>query len=131
MKKILIAVIGLALVGCSSKSEKLEMGNKTTLSVNQEFNAGKVLLGEEIEASFLVKNTGKYPLIIAEVKGSCSCTVADYPEEPIEPGESGEITATVRTDNAAVGALTKEVRVTANTEPSLTIFQIKANVTRK
>ena len=131
MKKILIAVIGLALVGCGSKSEKLEMGNKTTLSVNQEFNAGKVLLGEEIEASFLVKNTGKYPLIIAEVKGSCSCTVADYPEEPIEPGESEEITATVRTDNAAVGALTKEVRVTANTEPSLTILQIKANVTRK
>ncbi|MBP6459983.1 MAG: DUF1573 domain-containing protein [Crocinitomicaceae bacterium] len=131
MKKILIAVIGLALVGCSSKSEKLEMGNKTTLTVKQEFNAGKVLLGEEIEASFLVKNTGKYPLIIAEVKGSCSCTVADYPEEPIEPGESEEITATVRTDNAAVGALTKEVRVTANTEPSLTILQIKANVTRK
>jgi hypothetical protein len=131
MKKILIATIGLALVGCSSKSEKLEMGNKTTLTVKQEFNAGKVLLGEEIEASFLVKNTGKYPLIIAEVKGSCSCTVADYPEEPIEPGESEEITATVRTDNAAVGALTKEVRVTANTEPSLTILQIKANVTRK
>lgn len=131
MKKILIAAIGLALVGCSSKSEKLEMGNKTTLTVKQEFNAGKVLLGEEIEASFLVKNTGKYPLIIAEVKGSCSCTVADYPEEPIEPGESEEITATVRTDNAAVGALTKEVRVTANTEPSLTILQIKANVTRK
>ena len=131
MKKILIAAIGLALIGCSSKSEKLEMGNKTTLTVKQEFNAGKVLLGEEIEASFLVKNTGKYPLIIAEVKGSCSCTVADYPEEPIEPGESEEITATVRTDNAAVGALTKEVRVTANTEPSLTILQIKANVTRK
>ena len=131
MKKILIAVIGLALVGCGSKSEKLEMGNKTTLSVNKEFNGGKVLLGEEVEASFHVKNTGNYPLIIAEVKGSCSCTVAEYPEDPIEPGETGEITATVRTDNAAPGALTKEVRIIANTEPSLTILQIKANVVRK
>lgn len=131
MKKILIAVIGLALVGCGSKSEKLEMGNKTTLSVNKEFNGGKVLLGEEVEASFHVKNTGNYPLIIAEVKGSCSCTVAEYPEDPIEPGETGEITATVRTDNAVPGALTKEVRIIANTEPSLTILQIKANVVRK
>ena len=131
MKKILIAVIGLALVGCGSKSKKLEMGNKTTLSVNKEFNGGKVLLGEEVEASFHVKNTGNYPLIIAEVKGSCSCTVAEYPEDPIEPGETGEITATVRTDNAAPGALTKEVRIIANTEPSLTILQIKANVVRK
>ena len=59
------------------------------------------------------------------------CTVAEYPQEPIEPGETEQITATVRTDNAAEGLLTKEVRMIANTEPSLTIMQIKANVTRK
>lgn len=130
MKKIFFALTSVVLLGCSSK-DNLEMGQKTTLEVNKVFNGGKVLLGEEVEAVFNVKNTGKYPLIISEVKGSCSCTVAEYPEEPIEPGETEQITATVRTDNAAEGLLTKEVRMIANTEPSLTIMQIKANVTRK
>ena len=83
------------------------------------------------EAVFKLKNTGSYPLIIAEVKGSCSCTVADYPEDPIAPGETEEITATVRTDNAAPGTLIKEVRVVANTEPSITVLSIRANVIRK
>lgn len=130
MKKLFFALTGVVLLGCSSK-DNLEIGQKTTLEVNTVFNGGKVLLGEEVEAVFNVKNTGNYPLIISEVKGSCSCTVAEYPEEPIEPGETEQITATVRTDNAAEGLLTKEVRMIANTEPSLTIMQIKANVTRK
>lgn len=130
MKKLFFALTGVVLLGCSSK-DNLEIGQKTTLEVNTVFYGGKVLLGEEVEAVFNVKNTGNYPLIISEVKGSCSCTVAEYPEEPIEPGETEQITATVRTDNAAEGLLTKEVRMIANTEPSLTIMQIKANVTRK
>jgi hypothetical protein len=121
MKKLFFTLTSIVLLGCNSK-DNLEIGQKTTLEVNKVFNGGKVLLGEEVEAVFNVKNTGNYPLIISEVKGSCSCTVAEYPEEPIEPGG---------TDNAAEGLLTKEVRMIANTEPSLTIMQIKANVTRK
>ena len=130
MKKVLICLLAVSMIACNSK-KNLEVGNKTTLSVNKVYEAGEVVLGEEIEAQFTVKNTGEYPLFLAEVKGSCSCTVASYPEEPIEPGESEVIHATVRTDNAAVGSLVKEVRVLANTEPSLTILQIKANVKRK
>ena len=118
------------LVSCNS-DDKIEVGNKTTLEITKEYKAGNVILGEEIEAVFKLKNTGSYPLIIAEVKGSCSCTVADYPEDPIAPGETEEITATVRTDNAAPGTLIKEVRVVANTEPSITVLSIRANVIRK
>ena len=118
------------LVSCNS-DDKIEVGNKTTLEITKEFKAVNVILGEEIEAVFKLKNTGSYPLIIAEVKGSCSCTVADYPEDPIAPGETEEITATVRTDNAAPGTLIKEVRVVANTEPSITVLSIRANVIRK
>lgn len=118
------------LLSCNS-DDKIEVGNKTTLEITKEFKAGNVILGEEIEAVFKLKNAGSYPLIIAEVKGSCSCTVADYPEDPIAPGETEEITATVRTDNAAPGTLIKEVRVVANTEPSITVLSIRANVIRK
>ncbi len=130
MRKIAVIALGLLLFSCASK-DKLEIGNKTTISVNDTFNAGKVMLGEEVEASFTIKNTGKYPLIIAEVKGECSCTVAEFPEEPIEPGETGKISATVRTDNAPEGMLSKGVRIIANTEPSLTKLTINAEIVRK
>ncbi len=130
MRKIAFLALGLALFSCASK-DKLEIGNKTSISVNDTFNAGKVILGEEVEANFTIKNTGKYPLIIAEVKGECSCTVAEFPEEPIEPGETGKISATVRTDNAAEGMLSKGVRIIANTEPSLTKLTINAEIVRK
>ncbi len=130
MKKLAFLTLGLLLFSCKS-NDKLEVGNKTTLSVNETFNAGKVMLGEEVEANFTIKNTGKYPLIIAEVKGECSCTVAEFPEDPIEPGETGKISATVRTDNAAEGMLSKGVRIIANTEPSLTKLTINAEIVRK
>ena len=131
MKKIVVLFsITNVLLGCNSDN-KIDVGNKTTMEITKEFKAGNVILGEEIESVFKLKNTGDYPLIIAEVKGSCSCTVADYPEDPIAPGDTEEITATVRTDNAAPGQLSKEVRVVANTEPSLTVLSIRANVIRK
>jgi hypothetical protein len=131
MKKIIaLFTLTIFLNSCNSNN-KIEVGNKTTMEITKEFKAGNIILGEEIEAVFKLKNTGNYPLIIAEVKGSCSCTVADYPEDPIAPGETEEITATVRTDNAAPGQLSKEVRVVANTEPSLSVLNIRANVIRK
>ncbi len=131
MKKIVVLFsITSVLLSCNSDN-KIDVGNKTTMEITKEFKAGNVILGEEIESVFKLKNTGDYPLIIAEVKGSCSCTVADYPEDPIAPGDTEEITATVRTDNAAPGQLSKEVRVVANTEPSLTVLSIRANVIRK
>jgi hypothetical protein len=131
MKKIVVLFsITSVLLSCNADN-KIDVGNKTTMEITKEFKAGNVILGEEIESVFKLKNTGDYPLIIAEVKGSCSCTVADYPEDPIAPGDTEEITATVRTDNAAPGQLSKEVRVVANTEPSLTVLSIRANVIRK
>ena len=82
-------------------------------------------------AKFKIKNTGDYPLVIAEVKGSCSCTVAEYPEEPLAPGEKATILAHVNTDKTGAGILNKSVSIVSNTEPSITRVVIKANVTTK
>jgi hypothetical protein len=130
MKKITI-LLSLAILVACSENKNIEVGQKTTMTVNPVFNAGKKLIGEVIQATFKVTNDGKYPLIISEVKGSCSCTVADYPEDPISPGKTGTIHATVKTENASVGMMSKEVRVIANTEPSLTVMKINAEIIRK
>src|SRR5688572_23076923 len=109
MKRIIAALsLGLVLLSCSDNG-KVEVGNKTEIEVQAVVDAGKVMLGEEVKASFKVKNIGDYPLILAEVKGSCTCTVADYPKEPIAPGETGVIKATVKTDKAQPGVLNKEI----------------------
>lgn len=131
MKKVIFLLfVAVTLVSCSG-SDVVEVGNKTTIEIDLIYDAGKVLKGEMITAKFKIENTGKYPLVIAEVKGSCSCTVAEYPEEPLLPGESAEIMAHVNTDQTGAGILNKSVRIVANTEPSITQVLIKANVMNK
>lgn len=128
-KGLLVAGMAFSLLACNSND--IEVGNKTKIEVVPEVNVGDVMLGEEVKASFEVKNVGSYPLILAEVKGSCSCTIADYPQDPIQPGETAVIKSVVKTENANTGSLVKDVRITANTDPSLTVVLIKANVKRK
>ena len=46
---------------------------------------------ESSRVEFLFVNTGKEPLIIEKCKGSCGCTVPEWPKEPIPPGGTGSI----------------------------------------
>jgi hypothetical protein len=84
--------------------------------------------GEVINAKFKVTNTGDYPLIIGEVTPSCSCTVAEEPEEPIQPGESSEIIAQVKTDNLSAKKIQKMITVMANTVPNVTVLEIRGSI---
>lgn len=127
MKNLLFFLPLLIFAACQGSSE-VEIGNKTTMVVEPVFDAGTVIKGEIISAKFVVKNTGSYPLVIGEVKGSCTCTVASKPEDPIQPGEEGIIKAEIDTDRTSSGAITKSVNIVANTEPSVTEVIIKAIV---
>lgn len=76
---------------------------------------------------FTFTNTGNEPLIISDAKGSCGCTVPNYPRNPIAPGETGEIEV-VYSPGKQVNQQTKTVSITANTEPATTVLRVKANV---
>ncbi|MDN4166162.1 DUF1573 domain-containing protein [Cytophagales bacterium LB-30] len=80
----------------------------------------------KVEFSFT--NEGSVPLIITEAKGSCGCTVANYPKEAIAPGASGTITATY--DAKKEGAFSKTVTVTANTKEGKTVLMLKGEVVK-
>jgi hypothetical protein len=58
------------------------------------------------------KNTGNEPLIITNAKGSCGCTVPDWPKEPIAPGATGVIK--VRYDTNRPGPINKSVTISTN-----------------
>lgn len=128
--KLVILIAGLFVLGACTTDEVV-VGNKTTIEVEKVFDAGQVIKGEKINAKFVVKNTGKYPLVIAEVSPSCSCTVMEKPEEPIAPGESTTIKASVDTEKTGEGVLVKTVSITSNTNPSTTVVRIEATVVKK
>lgn len=104
------------------------VGPTTTIQFNEtEFNFGKVKAGEAVQHDYVFKNTGKEPLIISNAKGSCGCTVPEWPKEPIPVGGTGKIK--VEFDSKGKnGPQTKQVTITANTDPPQTIIYIKGEV---
>ena len=129
MKKV-VGLFSILFLLAACGESNVVVGNKTTMEVVKVFDAGDVMKGEVISAKFSIKNTGDYPLVIGDVVGSCSCTVAEKPEEPIAPGESGDVLAYVNTDKLNAGPLNKSVRIVANTQSSVTQVLVKANVIR-
>ena len=89
---------------------------------------GRLKEGEKREHDFEFTNTGKVDLIIEDCKGSCGCTVPEWPKDPIKPGQSAAIK--VKFDSTKKEKdQEKSVTITANTEPDLkTVIKIKAYV---
>ena len=59
------------------------------------FDAGEIGPGTLVKHEFVIKNTGRAPLEIKEVKPGCGCAVADF-DRIVEPGASGKINITIR-----------------------------------
>lgn len=107
----------------SEKREKTKIKFKT-----MKHDFGKLKAGDKREYDFEFTNTGKNELFVEFAKGSCGCTVPDWPKEGIKPGEKSKIH--VKFDSTAKsGKQEKTVTVIANTEPSTsTILTITADV---
>jgi hypothetical protein len=111
---------------------KEEMATKTTMefeSLTHDF--GNILEDSENRASYVVKNTGKNPLIIDKVEVSCGCTTASKPEKPILPGKTDKIEIVFHPKVGQLNQQEKTVTVTANTEPKTAVLVLKANVQKK
>lgn len=91
---------------------------------------GKINEGDVVEHTFAFTNTGSTPLIIQDAKASCGCTIPKKPEQPVAPGETGEIQVRFNSQGKP-GMQNKTITVTANTQPATTRLFIKADVTPK
>ena len=132
MKRILLPIaIIILMVACNQgDSKRVITGNPFNLdtayndsanytsiqwldSTHQEL--GKIKEGQTPEISWRFKNTGDKPLVVINAQGTCGCTVAEKPEQPVAPGEEGLIKAKFSSEGR-VGNNEKQVIVTTNTK---------------
>jgi len=88
---------------------------------------GVVKEGERVQYDFEFTNGGRNPLIISKATGSCGCTVADFPHEPLPPGKNGKITVSFNSKDKT-GPQNKTVTITTNTKRGVEWLYITANV---
>ena len=114
-----LCVSVLLTIGCnkqesSGKTQLKPVSSQKTVATQSEFSkelaspkesskAPKVVVNEErfdfgemnpyefAHRIFSFKNVGTAPLTISAGHSTCSCTIAKFPKEPIQPGESAEI----------------------------------------
>ena len=111
-------------------AEPVQQANIATTTFNfseTEHSFGKINQDTENRKVFTFTNTGNEPLIIENAKGSCGCTVPNYPKEPIAPGKTGEIEVIYKPGKQK-GNQSKTVTITANTDPKNTMLYITADV---
>lgn len=147
MRKVAIVLAGFMLMGLSAcndnaaskiKKEEAQESSASVEMVNDQgtpvfafaeeaHDFGVITEGAKAEYDFAFTNTGDSPLIISNAKGSCGCTVPQWPREPIAPGETGMIHV-VFDSSGKPGQQTKQVTLNANTVPNTKVLTITAQV---
>jgi hypothetical protein len=151
MKNLILQLIAISLiVSCGDMAKKVDPKLSTNLVKNQqtatssennavgpeftfvkdEHDFGVLVDGEKVSYSFVFTNTGDAPLIISNAKGSCGCTVPNWPRDPIAVGEKGTIDVTFNSSGRK-GIQSKAVTLTANTNPNRKVIKIKSEVISK
>lgn len=152
-KTVFILFIAAGLASCKEEKPKAEQRNKDLLPTslvnnprsanggNPEelasmptldfadsvFDFGTINEGDVVSHEFEFTNNGKNPLIISAAKGSCGCTVPEYPNEPIPPGKSNIMKVQFNSAGKQ-GHQEKSVAVTTNSNRGVHMLYIKGNV---
>lgn len=119
----------MAVTACNNqgvKSEKKALDTSTAgghypvmTFEKQTHDFGNVAEGEVVEYSFKFTNTGEKDLLINKAEASCGCTVPEWPQEPIKPGESGYMKVKFDSKGRPEGYTEKELYIQANTNPPM------------
>lgn len=126
------------LASCGGGEESADQGQTEITTENVEsttsiayaeemFDFGSITEGEKVTHVFNFTNTGDADLVIVSAKGSCGCTVPEWPKEPIAPGAEGEISVVFNSEGKK-GMQNKRVSIVANTEPATTAITLKGEV---
>ena len=145
MKQLILLLVSLALVSCNSSSDEKTIttdlvNSPLTANSNAEkvltpniemletsYNFGEIHQGESVTHDFILKNTGDADLLISAAKGSCGCTVPQWPKTPIAKGKEAEIKVTFNSAGRS-GKQNKTVTLVTNAIPNTKVLTINGNV---
>ncbi len=124
MKKIIIALITISSSTFCVAQTKIKRSLPEAAVVandvekliqfdRDEHDFGKVPEGPLAVTSFTITNISNQPFLINDIKGSCSCTKAEWDRSPILPGKTKTIKATFDTKDKA-GSFNKNLTVITN-----------------
>ena len=83
--------------------------------------------GQSVSTEFIIKNIGKATLLIRSAKGSCGCTVPEWPREPVSAGETATIKVTFNSAGKK-GRQNKTITLVTNAIPNTKVLRIIGNV---
>lgn len=122
MKKIMfLFVVALLSVSVQAQEKKAEITFDSEV-----VDYGEVEFGGDGVRKFTFTNTGNDVLIVARVYSTCGCTIPKKPENPIQPGEKGEIE--VKYDTKRPGPIRKTITVYSNASQVPQSLKIKGTV---
>ncbi|TVZ52086.1 uncharacterized protein DUF1573 [Dokdonia sp. Hel_I_53] len=122
MKKLVILFVATLLTVSMQAQEK-----KAEITFDSDVvDYGKVPYGSDGVRKFTFTNTGDDVLIVARVYSTCGCTIPKKPENPIQPGEKGEIE--VKYDTKRQGPIRKTITVYTNASEVPQSLKIKGTV---
>lgn len=108
---LILACASLAAVNAQSAAPTSEQNWTPNIKFEKEtHDYGTIKNGGDGTCEFKFENTGKEPFLITNARGSCGCTVPEWPKEPIAPGKTGSIRVSYDTKRA--GAINKNVTLT-------------------
>jgi hypothetical protein len=110
MRKIL--TLFLALVVCTISAFAYDGANMEFTSTSHDFGTIQEANGA-VTHIFEFTNTGNAKLIVLSAVASCGCTTPQFPQEPIKPGETGQIKVTYN-PSGRPGEFDKSIKVRYN-----------------
>lgn len=124
--KTIIVSFALLLTVFAVKAQETKSGASVKFK-EVELEFGTIEQGEKAHLEFSFTSTGTEPLVITQAKGSCGCTVPEYPTEALKKGEKGTIKVTF--DSAGkMGNQEKTVTLMTNTPDSPIVLKIKGTI---
>lgn len=126
MKKLFLSLSLVAMTAFAANAQSANENAPEITFESETIDYGTIDKGADGNRVFVFTNTGKEPLIITNAKGSCGCTVPTKPNDPIAPGETGEIK--VKYDTKRVGPFTKTVTISSNAKTATKVLRIKGVV---
>ena len=141
---LLLSLLSFAIACTTSSDEKAIKADlvSSPLTANQSaekvevpviemqetsYDFGEMQQGESVTHDFVLKNIGEADLIISAAKGSCGCTVPEWPKTPVSKGEEATIKVTFNSAGKS-GKQSKTVTLVTNAIPNTKVLTINGNI---